>query len=199
MKKKAYIIIIVAFALMMYLLYQPAMKSIFTEKLGDMTLTRYDTGDVAAKQISNMYGIKEIPLAKAYSAVYSSNHGTMQIWAVESPDHNIANDAYNTMNSMLGGSSVMDDMDMQGEGERSKYNEGHDKPGMMNDNFTKPEKLDFMEFTKPDVYMIRDNNTMNYYYFKMNYNMGRVYWIIFNSTDMDYQVSMVKEAVINIK
>lgn len=34
---------------MMYLLYQPAMKSIFTEKLGDMTLTRFDTGEVAAK------------------------------------------------------------------------------------------------------------------------------------------------------
>lgn len=196
MKKNAYIIVIVAFALMMYLLYQPAMKSIFAEKLGDMTLTGFDTGEVATQQVSNMSGIKEIPLAKAYSAVYSSNRGTMRIWAVEAPDHNVANDAYNAMNSMLGGSTGHEEH--EGDVGSSSHNEYSD-PGMMNDNFTKPEKLEFMEFTKPDVYMIRENNVMNYYYFKMNYNMGRVYWIIFDSPDMDYQVAMVKEAVINIK
>ncbi|MDL5503331.1 MAG: hypothetical protein QSU88_08945, partial [Candidatus Methanoperedens sp.] len=59
----------------------------------------------AAKQVSAMYGLKDIPLAKAYSAVYTSKKGTMRIWVAEAPDHNIANDAYNSMNSMLGGKS----------------------------------------------------------------------------------------------
>ena len=93
----------------------------------------------------------------------------------------------------------MDDMDMQGGMGQSDSNKERGDSRMMKNNFTKPEKLDFMEFTKPDVYMIRENKVMNYYYFKMNYNTGRVYWIIFDSPDMDYQVSMVKEAVINIK
>ncbi|HEY9204612.1 MAG TPA: hypothetical protein VIO58_01725 [Candidatus Methanoperedens sp.] len=58
-------------------------KSIFTEKLGDMTLTAYETKDAAA----------------------TGRNGTMRIWVAEPPDHNIANDAFNSMNSMLGGST----------------------------------------------------------------------------------------------
>ncbi len=169
-------------------------KSIFTEKVGDMTLSGYDTGDAAVRQISKMYGIRDIPVAKAYSAVYKSNRGTMRIWAVEAPDHNAANDAFNAMNSMLGGPSENEEHGEMGDmGSRSS------NMNMMDNNFTKPIKLDIMEFTKPDVYMLQENNVMNYYYFKMNYNMGRVYWIIFDSPDMDYQVSIVKEAVMNIR
>ncbi len=79
--KKIYFLIIVAIAMAMaiYLFPSEAKKSIFTEKVGDMTLIRYETGEVAAKQISAMYGLKDIPLAKAYSAVYKSNKGTMRI------------------------------------------------------------------------------------------------------------------------
>lgn len=92
-------------------------KSIFAEKVGDMTLSRYDTRDAAARQISKMYGIRDIPVAKAYSAVYRSNRGTMRIWAVEAPDHNAANDAFNAINSMLGGPSGNEEHGNSGEWE----------------------------------------------------------------------------------
>ncbi len=63
--KKIYIVIIVAAVLAVSFLYMSdSRKSIFTERLGDMTLTRYETGEAASRQISNMYGLKDIPLAK---------------------------------------------------------------------------------------------------------------------------------------
>ena len=69
---------------------------------------------------------------------------------------------------------------------------------MINGNFTKPVKLDIMECEIPEVYVMNAYNLNNYYYFKMNYNMGRVYWIIFDSPDTDYQMSIVKQAVMDI-
>ncbi len=197
--KKIYFLIIVAIAMAMaiYLFPSEAKKSIFTEKVGDMTLIRYETGEVAAKQISGMYGLKDIPLAKAYSAVYKSNKGTMRIWVAEAPDHNIANDAYNSMNSMLGGKSGHEGHEYSGDVGQTDSHAGHNE-NIMNNNFTEPVKLDITEFAVPEVFMMNIYNTNNYYYFKMNYNMGRVYWIIFDSPDMDYQVSIVKQAVTDI-
>ncbi len=196
--KKVYIVIIVAAVLAVIFLYSSgAKKSIFTEKVGDMTLTRYETGEAAAQQISSMYGLKDIPLAKAYSAVYNSKRGTMRIWAVEAPDHNVANDAFTSMNSMLGGSTGHEEHEYSGDVGQTESHTAHGDAGM-NDSFTKPVKLEIMEFVKPEVYMMNANNAINYYYFKMNYNMGRVYWIIFDSPDMDYQISIVKQAVMDI-
>jgi len=192
----AIVLIVVLAASFLYL--SDSRKSIFTEKVGDMTLSGYDSGDVAAQQISKMYGIKDIPLAKAYSAVYRSNRGIMRIWVAEASDHNAANDAFNAMNSMLGGPSGNDEhgnSDNMGDmGSRNMYS----NMDMMNNNFTKPVKLDIIEFEKPDVYVVKENNSINYYYFKMNYNRGRVYWIIFDSPDLDYQISIVKQAVMEI-
>ena len=88
----AIVLIVVLAASILYL--SDSRKSIFIEKVGDMTLSGYDTGDVAAQQISKMYGIKDIPIAKAYSAVYRSNKGTMRIWVAEASDHNAVNDAF---------------------------------------------------------------------------------------------------------
>lgn len=195
--KKIYIIIIVAAVLAVAILYSSdAKKSIFTERLGDMTLTSYETGEKAASQISSMDGLKDIPVAKAYSAVYKSKKGTMRIWAVEPPDHNIANDAYYSMNSMFGGSS--EDNEHENSGDSGQTDSSHGEAGMMNQNFTTPVKLDIMEFEKPEVFTMYANNRNNYYYFKMNYNMGRIYWIIFDSYDLEYQISIVKQAVMDI-
>jgi len=180
-----------------FLYLSDSRKSIFTEKVGDMTLSEYDTGEAAAQQISKMYGIKDIPLAKAYSAVYRSNRGTMRIWVAEAPDHNAANDAFNAMNSMMGGPSGNEEHGNSG-GMRQMGHNGDSNMDMMNNNFTKPVKLDIMEFEKPDVYMLKENNAMNYYYFKMSYNAGRVYWIIFDSPDSGYQISIVKQAVMDL-
>ncbi|HMB45633.1 MAG TPA: hypothetical protein VKL21_07410 [Candidatus Methanoperedens sp.] len=192
----AIVLIVTLAASFLYL--SDSRKSIFTDKVGDMTLSGYDTGDVAAQQISKMYGIKDIPLEKAYSAVYRSNRGTMRIWAVEAPDHNAVNDAFNAMNSMLGGPSGNDEHGNSGNmGDMGSGNMDSNMD-MMNNNFTKPVKLDIMEFEKPDVYVMKENNVINYYYFKMNYNRGRVYWIIFDSPDLDYQISIVKQAVMEI-
>lgn len=190
----AIVLIVVLAASFLYL--SDSRKSIFTEEVGDMTLSGYDTGDVAAQQISKMYGIKDIPIAKAYSAVYRSNRGTMRIWVAEVSDHNGANDAFNAMNSMLGGpSGNSGNMGNMGNMGTDSMDSNMD---MMNNNFTKPVKLDIMEFEKPDVYVMKENNVINYYYFKMSYNMGRVYWIIFDSPDLDYQISIVKQAVMEI-
>lgn len=200
MKRKyiLFIIILVVVLAVSFSYLTDSRKSIFTEKVGDMTLSGYDTGDVAAQQISKMYGIRNIPIAKAYSAVYSSTRGTMRIWAVESPDHTVANDAFNAMNSMLGGPSGNEEHGNSG-GMGQMGSSGMDNnTDMMDKNFTKPIKLDVMEFEKPDVYVMKENNVINYYYFKMNYNRGRVYWIIFDSPDLDYQISIVKQAVMEI-
>lgn len=195
--KKIHIIIIVAAVLAVAFLYSSdAKKSIFTERLGDMSLTSYETGEKAALQISGMDGLKDIPMAKAYSAVYKSKKGTMRIWAVEPPDHNIANDAFNSMNSMFGGSSEHNEH--ENSGDAGQTDSSHGEAGMMNQNFTTPVKLDIMEFEKPEVFTMYANNTNNYYYFKMNYNMGRIYWIIFDSYDLEYQISIVKQAVMDI-
>lgn len=195
--KKIYIIIVVAAVLAVSFLYlSDSRKSIFPERLGDMTLARYETGEVAAQQISNMYGLKDIPLARAYSAVYRSKSATMRIWVAEAPDHNTANDAFNAMNSMLGGSTGHEGHEYSGDVGQADSHKGHGDVGMMND--TRPVKVDIVEFVKPDVYMMKANNAYNYYYFKMDYRMGRVYWIIFDSPDIGYQLSIVKQAVMNI-
>lgn len=189
----AIVLIVVLAASFLYL--SDSRKSIFTEKVGDMTLSGYDTGNVAAQQISKMYGIKDIPIAKAYSAVYRSNRGTMRIWVAEASDHKGANDAFNAMNSMLGGPSRNEEHGNSGD--MGSQNMGSNMD-LMNNNFTKPVKLDIIEFEKPDVYVMKENNVINYYYLKMSYNRGRVYWIIFDSPDMDYQLSIVKKAVMDI-
>lgn len=196
--KKVYIIIIVAAVLAVAFLYSSdTKKSIFTEKVGDMTLIRYETGDTAAQQISKMYGLKDIPLEKAYSAVYKSKKGTMWMWVAEAPDHNIANDAYNSMNSMLGGKSGHEGHEYSGDVGQTASHESHNE-SLTGNNFTTPVKLEIVEFVIPEVYTMNANNAINYYYFKMNYNMGRVYWIIFDSPDLDYQISIVKQAVTDI-
>ncbi len=195
--KKNHIIIIAAVVLVLSFLYlSDSRKGIFTERLGDMTLTRYEAGEVAAQQISNMYGLKDIPLAKGYSAVYSGRNGTMRIWVAEATDHNAANDAFSAMNSMLGGSTGHEGHEYSGDVGQTDSHKGHGDAGMMNG--TIPVKVDIMEFVKPDVYMMRANNAYNYYYFKMDYKMGRVFWIIFDSPDTVYQLSIVKQAVMNI-
>ncbi|MCZ7381291.1 MAG: hypothetical protein O8C64_06940 [Candidatus Methanoperedens sp.] len=194
--KKIYILIIVAAVLAVSFLYlSDSRKSIFTERLGDMTLTGYETGEAAAQQISNMYGLKDIPLAKAYSAVYSSSNATMRVWVAEA-DHNAANDAFNSMNSMLGGSTGHEAHEYSGDVGQTESHTGHGDAGLLNG--TKPVKVDILEFVKPDVYMMRVNNAYNYYYFKMDYKMGRVFWIIFDSPDEGYQLSIVKQAVMDI-
>ncbi|MCX9025129.1 MAG: hypothetical protein OIN85_03420 [Candidatus Methanoperedens sp.] len=192
----AIVLIVVLAASFLYL--SDSRKSIFTEKVGDMTLSGYDTGDVAARQISSMYGLKDIPLAKAYSAVYRSNRGTMSMWVVEASDHNGANDAFNSMNSMLGGPSGNEEHGNSGDMGNMGSQNIDSNMDTLNNNITKPVKLDIIEFEKPDVYVMKENNVINYYYFKMSYNRGRVYWIIFDSPDMDYQISIVKQAVMDI-
>jgi len=197
MKKEVYAVIIVAAVLIVYSTFMSdTRKSIFTERLGDMTLTRYDTGEAASREISEMYGLKDIPLAKGYSAVYAGKKGTMRIWVAEPPDHNVANDAYDAMNSMLGASSGHEEHEYSGDVGQTESHGGHSGEDMANG--AKPVKVDFMEFAKPEVYMIKLNDVYNYYYFKMNYRMGRVYWISFDSPDTDYQVSIVKQAVMDI-
>ncbi|MDO8725895.1 MAG: hypothetical protein Q7J35_07505 [Candidatus Methanoperedens sp.] len=196
--KKIYIIIVIVAAILavIFLYSSDAKKSIFTERLGDMTLTSYETGEKAGLQISGIDGLKNIPMAKAYSAVYKSKKGTMQMLVVEAPDHNTANDAFNSMNSMFGGSSGHDEH--ENTGNTAQTDPPHGEAGMMDENFTKAVKLDIMEFEKPEVFVVNANNRNNYYYFKMNYNMGRIYWIIFDSYDMEYQMSIVKQAVMDI-
>ncbi len=199
--KKVHIIIAIIAALMLVISFMyltDARKSIFTERLGDMTLTTYDTGDAAAQEISNIYGLKDIPLEKGYSAVYSGRNGSMHIWVAEPPNHNIANDAFNAMNSRLGGSTGHEGHEYSGDVGQTESHEGHGDAGMMNDTFTKPVKVDVIEFVKPDVYMMKVNNVYNYYYFKMDYKMGRIYWITFDSQDTGYQMSIVKQAVMDI-
>jgi len=151
-------IILIAFLAVSFSYLTDSRKSIFTEKVGDMTLSGYDTGEVAAQQISKMYGIRDIPTAKAYSAVYSSKRGTMRIWAVEAPDHTVANDAFNAMNSMLGGPSGNDEHGNSGSMGQMGSSGMDSNTDMMNKNFTKPIKLDVMEFEKPDVYVMKENN-----------------------------------------
>lgn len=190
------ILIIVVAVSFLYL--SDSRKSLFPERLGDMTLTRYETGEAAAQQISSMDGLKDIPLAKAYSAVYRSNKGSMRIWVAEASDHIAANDAYNAMNSMFGGPSGNEEHGNSGDMGNMGSRNMDSNMDMMNNNFTKPVKLNIMEFEKPDVYMMRANNVINYYYFKMDYKTGRVFWIIFDSSDEGYQLSIVKQAVLDI-
>ncbi len=195
--KKIYIILGVAALLASSFLYlSDSRKSFFPDRIGDMTLSRYETGEAAAQQISKIYGLNQIPLAKAYSAVYRSSNATMRIWVAEAPDPNAANDAFNAMNSMLGGSTGHEGHEYSGDVGQTDSHQGHGDAGMMNG--TRPFKVDIIEFVKPDVYMMIANNAINYYYLKMDYRMGRVYWIIFDSEDTDYQLSTVKQAVMNI-
>ena len=197
--KKEYVIIIVAAVLIIYFSFlSDSRKSIFTERLGDMTLVEYDTEGTAVREISNIYTLRDIPLAKGYYAVYSGRNGTMRMRVVEPTDHNIANDAYNSMNSMLGASTGHEEHEYSGDVGQTQSHGGHSSEDMANG--TKPVKLDFMEFVKPDVYMMKTNDVYNYYYFKMNYKMGRIYWISFDSPapGTDYQASIVKQAVMDI-
>ncbi len=199
--KKIYIVIIVAAVLAVSFLYlSDSRKSIFTERLGDMTLTGYETGEAAARQISSMYGLKDIPLAKAYSAVYSSNKGTMRIWVAEAPDHNAANDAFTAMNSMLGSAGGHAEHEYSGDvGSGAESRErAKDSAIKQEGETTKPEKVDFMEITKPDVFMMKEDSKYNYYYLKMDIKMGRVYWITFDYPDAGYQKAMVLETILKI-
>lgn len=199
--KKIHVVIIVGAVILVSVfsgIFEPR-KSIFTEKLGGMTLIRYETGDVAAQQISNMFALKAIPLGKGYSAVYRSSKGTMRIWVSEPYDHNVANAAFTTMNSLLGGpSGGHSGHENSGTAEQADNLNSNVDLGITNESFTKPEIVDIFEFEIPSVYVMTVDNSTNYYYFKMNYNTGRVYWIIFDSPDTDYQTSIVKQAVMKI-
>ncbi len=194
--KKVYIAIIVAAVLVLAFIYPDARKGIFPERLGSMSLAGYMTGEAAAQEISNMYGLKEIPLAKAYYAVYKGRNGTMRIFAVEAPDHNVANDAFNSMNAMLGVSNGHEGHEYSGDVGQTESHEWHDTG--MNNTFTKPVKVDIMELVKPEVYMMQANDVYNYYYLKMDYRMGRVYWISFDYPDAGYQRVMVRQAILKI-
>ncbi len=165
-----------------------------------MSLIRYDTGEIAAQQVSNIYGLKDIPMAKAYSAAYMGRNGTMRIWVVEALDHNIANDAFDSMNSMLGSSGGHAAHEYSGDVGSSKeiVERGSESATKQEEETTKPEKVDFMDFTKPDVFMMKDGNRYNYYYLKMDYKTGRVYWITFDYPDAGYQRAMVKQAIFKI-
>ncbi len=200
MKKEVYavyaVIIVAAMLIIYFSFLSDSKKSIFTEKLGDMTLTAYETEDAAVREISGMYALRDIPLAQGYYAVYSGRKGTMRMWVAEPADHNIANDAFDSMNSMLGGSTGHEEHEYSGDVGQTESHGGHSDADMANG--TIPVKLEFMEFVKPEVYMLKINDVYNYYYFKMNYNMGRIYWISFDSPDTDYQVSIVKQAVMDI-
>src|SRR3990170_8808994 len=139
MKKFHIVIIVVAVILVsVFFGFFESRKSIFTERLGDMTLIRYETGEAAVQQISNMFALKDIPLAKGYSAAYRSSKGTMRMWVAEPPDHNVANDAFKAMNSMLGGSIGHEEHENSGDvGQSATYNQ-HGDTGMMNESFTQP-------------------------------------------------------------
>ncbi len=196
MRKEIYAILIVAVLLMIYFAYQSGSReSIFTKNLGDMTLTKYETGDAAASEISNIYGLADIPLGKGYYAVYTGKSGTMRIWAAEAPDHNIANDAYNNMNSKLGASTGHEGHEFSGDVGQSESHKGHNDGNVMGG---KPVKVDMMDLMKPDIFMIQKDNIYSYYYFKMDYKMGRVYWITFDFADTDHQKALVKQAIMDI-
>ncbi|MDP3106028.1 MAG: hypothetical protein Q8M95_15655 [Candidatus Methanoperedens sp.] len=198
---KIRIVIIVAAVILVTVfsgIFEPR-KSIFTEKLGDMTLIRYETGEAAAQQISNMFALKTIPLGKGYSAMYRGSKGTMRIWVSEPNDHNVANAAFTGMNSALGGpTGGQSGHENSGEAEQTDNLNWNVDVGITNESFTKPEIVHIFEFETPSVYVMTVNNSINYYYFKMNYNTGRVYWIIFDSPDADDQISIVKQAVMKI-
>ncbi len=199
--KKVHIITIVAAVLVLAFIYQPeARKSIFTERLGDMSLIGYETGEVAAQQIKNIYGLKDVPLAKGYSAVYMGRNGTLRIWVAEAPDHNIANDAFNAMNSMLGSPGGHAAHEYSGDVGSSKeiVERASESATKQEEETTKPEKVDFMDFTKPDVFTMKDGNRYSYYYLKMDYKTGRVYWITFDYPDAGYQRAMVRQAIFKI-
>ena len=199
--KKVHIITIVAAVLVLAFIYQPeARKSIFTERLGDMSLIGYETGEVAAQEISNIYGLKDIPLAKGYSATYMGRNGTLRIWVAEAPDHNTANDAFNAMNSMLGspgGHAAHEYSGDVGSGSESRER-AKDSKVIQEEETTKPEKVDFLEITKPDVFMMKEGSWYNYYYLKMDIKMGRVYWITFDYPDAGYQRAMVLQTIVKI-
>ncbi|MDO9097059.1 MAG: hypothetical protein Q7U60_02910 [Candidatus Methanoperedens sp.] len=201
MKKEVYIIAFVAAVLVLAVIYQPeARKSIFTERLGDMALVRYETGEVASQQIKNIYGLKDIPLAKGYSAVYMGRNGTLRIWVAEAPDHNVANDAFDAMNSMLGSSGGHAAHEYSGDvGSGAESRErAKDSAVKEEEETTRPEKVDFMDFTKPDVFTMKDGSRYDYYYLKMDYKTGRVYWITFDYPDAGYQRAMVRQAIFKI-
>lgn len=201
MKKVVYAVIIVAAVLVLAFIYQPeARKSIFTERLGDMTLTKYETGEVAAKEISNVYGLKDVPLANGYTALYSGMNGTLRIWVAEAPDHNTANEAFNAMNSMLGsagGHAAHEYSGDVGSGSESRER-AKDSKVIQEEETTQPEKVDFLEITKPDVFMMKEGNRYSYYYLKMDIKMGRVYWMTFDYPDEGYQRAMVLQTIVKI-
>jgi len=195
--KKVHVITIVAAVLVLAFIYQPeARKSLFTERLGDMSLIRYETGKVAAQEIKNIYGLKDIPLAKGYSATYMGRNGTMRVRVVEASDHNIANDAFNAMNSMLGASGGHEEHEFSGDVGQVESHTSHENAD--NNTFTTPSKVDIVDFVKPEVYAMQANNMYNYYYLKMDYKMGRVYWITFDYPDTGYQRAMVRQAILKI-
>ncbi|MCZ7362888.1 MAG: hypothetical protein O8C58_06095 [Candidatus Methanoperedens sp.] len=199
--KKIYIIIIVAVVLVVSFFYlSDSRKSIFTERLGDMFLTKYEVGEVAAQEISKIYGLEDISLAKGYTAMYNGKNGTMRIWVVEASDHNAANDAFNAMNSMLGSPGGHAAHEYSGDvGSGSEARE-RAKSSAINQSAepSAPEKVDFMEITKPDVFMMKEAGRYNYYYLKMDYKMGRVFWITFDFPDIGYQKAMVLQTILKI-
>lgn len=76
--------------------------------------------------------------------------------------------------------------------------ESHHNEGNMMGNFTNPVRVDMFDFQKPEVYFMQVNNLYNYYYLKMNYKIGRIYWITFDYPDIGYQKAMVKQAIMKI-
>ncbi|MCX9014513.1 MAG: hypothetical protein OIN89_06945 [Candidatus Methanoperedens sp.] len=197
MRKEVYALLIIAAVMVVIVSYQPeARKSIFTETMGDMSLAMYDTGEVAAMQIQGIYGLRDIPLTKGYTAAYSGRNGSMRIMVVESGDHNSANDAFNAMNSMFGASTGHEEH--EGDAGQAGQTGAHSNDAGEGHNFTAPVKVNIFDFQKPDVFSMQANNLYMYYYLKMDYKRGKVYWLTFDYPDTDYQKAMVRQAIMKI-
>ena len=138
---------------------------IFPKKLGDMSLTLYNEGDVAIEQIKELHGGTPRKIENAYVVVYNSNSSNKaKFWVSESTNNDEAVSLVTAMSNMVGKSGMFSDaMPMNIEGITVYFVSAH----------------------------MEHMGLYHYFYAKNN----KVYWLQIDNQDESYRIDIVKKSI----
>lgn len=143
-------------------------RKLFPGILGDMLLKSNDTGTYMIKNMT-LYDDFRGYVVQGYKATYSGVNGTMIIFIAQTLDNSSANESFNDMAIRIG------------------YNKSVD----INQSIKNSDPVIRLPVENPEVFLIqRNNSTIWHYTFT---KLDKVYWIGFNSTNIEYHARMLME------
>ena len=143
-------------------------ESLFRGILGDTILKNNETGKKTIANITSYDGFIG-NIIQGYKANYSGRNGTVIIFLAQMPDNTTANRSFKDM----------------------VIRAGYDNSAKTNDTDTRNKTVVRLPVENPEVFAMRKNINMTWHYTFTKAN--KVYWIGFDSKDVEYQADMLIE------